>query len=459
MIELYISIIVIFIFLLNKKNGKKEKLNNNLLENFNNPNFIELGNYGASEQNSQQIYQRFITFELINLDVDYNKKKFVIQNGKTVEKEDLTWRNKFLENICEGCSCQKTPSSPSESGDICGIKDNELNECSKVCPNCNKCHNGTNYKELTFIDKCNSIENIDDKKKCEFLKERLVYSKKKCFFTERQINGLEVPKKDRLCDIFIQRQNNLYFINDIIIFRIKLATEIKEIKLDKLVIKKLNSYREAIEVEPIIFFNDKKSVYFFINSKKYKNYLLGKKNKFGATISIKNMRNEIKRFKAELIVSVVEKELNNSIKNLKKETGINYEEEYDDFLTKNNINEGNVKSYLFNDMNNYYLIESKMKTNRIINNYSEYNMLENLKQGKYEYEQKIDNPKTWRNRDDINRPWLLDGSFAFEEIDYDFDMDEREEEQYSYNYIPTPTSMYNSTLFPSPTPSPNPSNL
>ena len=69
-----------------------------------------MGNYPASEQNSQQIY-RVITFELINLDVDYNKK-IVIQNGKTVETEDLTWKNKFLENICEGCSCQKISSSP-----------------------------------------------------------------------------------------------------------------------------------------------------------------------------------------------------------------------------------------------------------------------------------------------------------------------------------------------------------
>ena len=330
-------------------------------------------------------------------------------------------------------------------------KDSELNECSQVCPNCNKCHNGTNYKELNFVDKCNSIDNIDDKKKCEFLKERLVYSKKKCFFTERQIDGFEIPKNNRLCDIFIQRQSNLYFIDDIIIFRIKLSTEIKELKLDKLVIKKLNSYRDAIEVEPVIFFNNKKSLYFFINSKRYKNYLLGKKNKFGATISVKNINNEIKRFKAELMVSVVEKELSNSINNLRENTGFNYEEEYDDFLTKNDIDEGEVKSYLFNDMNNHYLVESKLKTNRIINNYSEYNILENLKQGKYKFEQKIDNPKTWRNRDDINRPWLLDGSFVFDEIEYDFPEDNNEE-QYSYNYIPAPTSMYNSSIVPTPSP-------
>ena len=61
----------------------------------------------------------------------------------------------------------------------------------------------------------------------------------------------------------LKGQSNIYFINDIIIFRIKLEVEIKEIKLDKLVIKKLKSSKNPIEVEPVIFFNDKKYIFFY----------------------------------------------------------------------------------------------------------------------------------------------------------------------------------------------------
>ena len=62
--------------------------------------------------------------------------------------------------------------------------------------------------------------------------------------------------------------------------------------------------------------------------------------------------------------------------------------------------------------------------------------MENLKQSKYEYEQKIDSPKTWIKRDDINRPWLHENSLTFNEQNYQFD--DEEQESIRYNYINTP---------------------
>ena len=64
-----------------------------------------------------------------------------------------------------------------------------------------------------------------------------------------------------------------------------------------------------------------------------------------------------------------------------------------------------IKSSEFNRFNDNYLGENRYFKCQIVNNYSVINPITKLKKGIYKKKRIIDNPITWKQRVDINRPW------------------------------------------------------
>ena len=96
LIVIVISIYINFIKKDNTKNIKNKK--NNITETFNTQ---EDRNTDSDDKIKVDIYT-----ELIGLDPRYNLNKMYIEDGKIIEKKNVTWEQDFIKNICnEKCGC------------------------------------------------------------------------------------------------------------------------------------------------------------------------------------------------------------------------------------------------------------------------------------------------------------------------------------------------------------------
>ena len=86
---------------------------------------------------------------------------------------------------------------------------------------------------------------------------------------------------------------------------------------------------------------------------------------------------------------------------------LNEEEESYNFEEQKNKNKlDEVESYLFDNYSSNYLQESTINRCQLVKNHSVINPLKNLKAGEFKRKRLIDNPTTWKERIDINRPWI-----------------------------------------------------
>ena len=85
-----------------------------------------------------------------------------------------------------------------------------------------------------------------------------------------------------------------------------------------------------------------------------------------------------------------------------------------------------VSSAFENDFQNNYLGESEINTPHLYKNPTVINSIKNKLLGEFEKKVKIDNPETWKQRVDINRPWISTYSEIFSDVYAKFNYSKKE---------------------------------
>ena len=87
-----------------------------------------------------------------------------------------------------------------------------------------------------------------------------------------------------------------------------------------------------------------------------------------------------------------------------------------------------VNSYLDDSYLNNYIGESKLVSPHLLRNPVIINEVKNKELGEFERKKMIDNPETWKNRADINRPWISTYTYINEDIFRKYNLDNREKQ-------------------------------
>lgn len=354
--------------------------------------------------NDQQQIDVEVNLNLVYLDPKYDFTKTKYLYGKKHLIPNTGWKQDFERDICHhidgGCQCIKA-----ENGDtICGVsKDSNIYECPGACSKCNQCHQNKSQIHLYYKDFCNKSHTKKEKEKCELYKERLVYTKGNCFFTDNTDPRL-VKKKEK-CDIFKISRYNGYFVGQDIIFKLSFIYT-KESFKDKVKFIEIESStlnNQRIKINN--FYTSKDDIYFFIPAE----------DKYRGLSQIVNVRGKI--FFKENIKPTIDfntKTVINIVAELQESEDI-------DELESENIDESNIKDTIgdkisrestqelesneFDRFSNNYLGENRYYKCQIVNNYSVKNPITKKKNGVFVRKKLMDNPETWKQRVDINRPW------------------------------------------------------
>lgn len=378
MIIILIFVILLVISIFHLRN-KKEHFVNKCSEK-STPSISEIDFISPSTSTEQKKkYQ--IEFNLIFLNPIYS-----------FNKED--WKDDYKKKICDdNCSCS--------TDNLCLIssKDSYNFLCPQTCSNCSTC-----LGKMKPFDKKNDKSVLDKKIKNENTiqkynkyKERIYFDKINCNFIE--LNKDEKKKKlindyyfRNKCNMFMKKPiNNIYYENDDILIKIKL----NNLKFENLKIK--NCFLNNREKNIINIYQDNKELYILIetdvNDISECSLLL-----LNLNFKDKTLSKNIKLKKILNIYPKIEKEMDNEYYNnyLNEKTKIKDENEYE--------------SYLSNDyQDNYISTNVKIRNCQLNKDYSIYNPDLNLKLDTYNKPLLIDSPETWRERDDITRPWIFIG--------------------------------------------------
>ena len=406
----------------NKKKSKKNKINeNNLVESFNSPD--------PSIEKNEFYYNNF--FIETNLDLVYLKDKYslekiiiadnqiekidkndILVRGNNYNNDDISlrvvkntdWSKSYLRDNgikCEGkCGCMKNAFDIN----ICGYKENNKTfECPSVCSECNQCHQNENHIHLKFNSLCSKAKTLEDREKCDMYKDRVVLSKKTCFYKEKNSKNEKKNKKNEgdseNCDIFIRKDiKNNFSLKDDIFFKIslnypkykfKIKDRVENIEIEKMLINEE-------DINYFIFYQDLEDIYLYIKPQ-MKDIGSSKVIYIEGKILFKDKKINTRDFKFKTVINIFNPE--DEFLKFMEEDNTEYQRKVSD---RNNT----VESYLFDNYSSNYLQESLINKCPPVKNHSVLNPLKDLKEGKFVRKRLIDNPTTWKERVDINRPWI-----------------------------------------------------
>ena len=425
--DIYIITLLLVLFyfinqyLVNQQNNKKLKKNkineNNLVESFNSPE--------PTVEKNEFYYNNF--FIETNLDLVYLKDKYslekiiiaeneiekidkndILVKGNNYDNDDISlrvvkntdWSKSYLRDNgikCEGkCGCMKNTFDIN----ICGYKENNKTfECPSVCSECNQCHQNENHIHLKFNSLCSKSKTLEDKEKCDMYRDRVALSKKTCFYKNKDKKDRnEVDPKN--CEIFVKKDiKNNFSVKDDIFFRIsldypkykfKIQNRVNNIEIEKFLINEE-------DINYFMFYQDLEDIYLYIKPQ-MKDIGLSKVIYIEGKILFKDKRINTRDFKFKTVINIFDPE-EEFIKSLEDDTPTFQEQ-----ILKKENNE--VESYLFDNYSNNYLQESSINRCHLVKNHSVFNPLKDLKEGQFIRKKLIDNPTTWKERVDINRPWI-----------------------------------------------------
>ena len=350
-----------------------------------------------------------IKLELININPLFSKENgfYLDQNSDSIPTDlnpnpsptDLNpspgyypteWNEDYKKSLCTGCVCDPKGK--------CGFKKyGKEYVCALVC---NKFKN--DYPLKSFKNNCpieDTQKNVDrffnktskegdtdnDNKLCNFLRKKVELEKNLCIFPK--VDN-KVKLYNRNCFSFYKKDYNNYYKNEIIIFRIILSNKVE--KLDILKIYYISNGKKIIIKSFILFFNDNKECYFYMNPKNLLNF----EGKIKLIIELKIENNNKNIFeKKNMLLEIIK-----SIEYLP-----NYDEEIGNI---NIIKKEDFLSYLDDDYQLNYIKNSKINSNKISSGYSVSNDVKNYGVGEFKRYNYKDSQFTWPFRADINRPWI-----------------------------------------------------
>ena len=390
-----------------------------MVESFNSPE--------PSVKKNEFYYNNF--FIETNLDLVYLKDKYslekiiiadnliekidkndILVRGNNYDNDDISlrvvkntdWSKTYLKDNgikCEGkCGCMKN----SLDINICGYEVNgKTFECPSVCSECNQCHQNENHIHLKFNSLCSKSKTLEDKEKCEMYRDRVVLSKKTCFYKNKNKDKKDRNEIDsKNCEIFVKKDiKNNFSVKDDIFFRIsldypkykfKIQNRVSSIEIEKFIINEE-------DINYFIFYQDVNDLYIYIKPQT-KDIGLSKVIYLEGKILFKDKRIKTRDFKFKTVINIFDPE-DEFMKSIEDDTPTFQEQ-----ILKKENNE--VESYLFDNYSNNYLQESSINRCPPVKNHSVFNPLKDLKEGEFIRKKLIDNPTTWKERIDINRPWI-----------------------------------------------------
>ena len=301
-----------------------------------------------------------IQFNLIEINNNFtdilNKEDWKYDFDETYCSVDnnLSPSTSFSGELKKSCSCLNICDKK-----VCGVEfEKFIFECPNFCSSCKKCHENNNS------DICKN------NKKCKDYYQKYIYFKSDN--VNQKIKNKKVINYD--IKIFIPKFIPFYYVNDDIIIELLFSKE------------------NTVNVKKV-----------FIGEKEYKyNLFLKDKDKILLYIETFSKINN-----QDLIIEL---EVKGKPLVLKKKVSIVEKSTFYDEETKvhNSIKNKEIVSSLEDDFAYNYLKISKLDYFNLNNNPKVINDIKDLELGemKERKEFKVDNPLTWKDRMDINRPWF-----------------------------------------------------
>lgn len=341
-----------------------------------------------------------VSIDLVYLDPKYQLDKTVYLYGKKNTMENNDWKQNFDNIICHsdkgGCQCIQDK----DNNTVCGVNtDFGIYECANPCSECNQCHLTKSKITLKYQEFCNKAHTEDAKTRCEKYKERTIYSKEKCFFSDSQDKRL--IKQREKCNMFLPSRYNGFFVGQDIIFHVKVNYLTEEIKDT---VKYIEIKSVTLDNDDIIinnFYSSVEGIYFFIVADE-RHQGLSKIIEVKGDIFFKDKTKEKLEFDNKNVVNIFVEPETSEEEDIEEE---DVEEEIGKKINTLLTKKKSIQSSEFDKYSNNYLGESRYYKCQTLGNYSVINPITELKNGSYKRKKIIDNPETWKQRDDINRPW------------------------------------------------------
>lgn len=345
-----------------------------------------------------------LSLDLVYLDPKYHFEKTTYLYGKKNTFENLEWKQEFTKSICQNnrgkCACYKAE----DGEEICGVAESDyIYECANPCPECEKCNLRRGKIQLQYQEYCNKAFNQQDKDRCEKYKERVLLTKENCFFSENKDPRL-VKQKDK-CHIFLPARYNSYLVNEDIIFKVNLKYLTPRIRnlVENIKIVDFRLDNKIININE--FYNSRDEIYLFFNTQD-KHQGLNKIVKINGIIFFKNNIIPKIEFSNENVVNIfsqpeIEEETNTQDEELSRDDLIN--KKFNETLNPSPKKE--IEAADTDRFSNNFLGENRYFMCQKLNKYTVKNPIKNLKNGIFITKKKLDNPYSWKQRSDINRPW------------------------------------------------------
>ncbi len=334
-----------------------------------------------------------ISLDLVYLDPKYDLEKTKLDKDKIKIEPNDTWDSDYLENICQTqkgtCVCHKQE----DGTEICGVpSDGLIYECPGVCLECNKCHGNIMKSDITYQDFCSFSTTEKEKERCEQYKERIVFSREKCVFKNPD-NPLMVSKPE-ICEMFPESRYNGYIPHQDIILKLKIDYASEEVRnnVKNITIMNVNLGKKYINKN--IFYSNKDEIYFF---------LLVRNTDVGfyqlidveGIITYKDKTPDLE-FLSQNVVNIINlPEVPKNPKELQKK--IREEQKKPRKME--------IQSSDFDRFSNNYLGENRYYKCQTASGYSVMNPITDLENGSFKRKKLLDNPTSWKQRNDVNRPW------------------------------------------------------
>ena len=262
-------------------------------------------------------------------------------------------------------------------------------QCAKVCPQCNICHKDESSIQTKYLDKCNIPKESEDIELCKYYRDKVKFVKDACVFPDKLNN---VIVNDRECFSFYSNNDNRYYINDKVIFKLKTDKNVDLIDIYQVFYR--NKKNRKINIKPIIFYTNNNEAYFYINTK-----------------NLVEFEGNIQLFFVLNITYLGEKARYDDKKFIEVKRKMDYIKRYENILDgeKKQVYKDVTFPADYDLYNLNYLEESKSNPKQIVNNYSVKNEVTDYEIGEFKRFEYKDNPETWTLRSDINRPWINTG--------------------------------------------------
>ena len=364
---------------------------------------------------SNQEKEKLVKLEFIVLNPNFAKLK--VKDGK----EEIPWEKYFKSKLCNidisPSPSDETDISPAPSADvnkcscldigsskICGKEyDNYIFQCPYKCSDCGECHKDKNSK---------SYYNCKNKVICKKYKDRIDFLKKysvdddRKFLEEYNEDGslkfrIPLNRYNLLDQVFLINMFNDLIVGEEFLMRLKLDKKLKNASKFRL----NNLYFNGIQKPFDIFYGDNQEIYLFI---------IPKINSLGYTIELK----------LDGYYILNKEKFNYSVKrdiNIFKRRDVSKQVYFMETTKETN-------SYLDDAYLNNYIGESKLVSPHLVRNPVIINDVKQKELGEFKREKMIDNPDTWKNRADINRPWISTYSYINEDIFRKYNLDNREKQ-------------------------------